>query len=100
MNDQLIYPEYSICSLQDLRKNKYSSECIDFIYKYEINKKSCEVCFNQNYCYLGNYGELYKIDPLLDKEFPTCNILRDVSCYLMNLEDKGVNILKRIYGGK
>ncbi|ASW42059.1 radical SAM protein [Clostridium isatidis] len=93
LNDQLIFPEYSIGN----------SSCLDFekmkmlVSEIEMNRKSCENCFAKDYCFLGNYGELYNIDKSLSTEFPTCDQLRKAVIHIMSLEEKGLHILKTIY---
>ena len=62
-------------------------------------RESCKKCINKNFCYLGNYGELYKIDKKLKMEFPTCNTLRLCIFTLMEQNEKGLNILKSILEG-
>jgi len=92
MNDQLIVPEYCMGDYNDFH---YSVS--NFIKKYETERDSCKKCFARDYCYLGNYGELYNKDTSLMNEFPTCDILRDTIRYLMTLRSKGIKILRNIY---
>lgn len=93
MNDQLIVPEYSIGDMNNL-----NLPYLDFIKKYETERNTCKNCFNKDYCYLGNYGELYNKDSSLNSEFPTCDVLRKSIVYLMNQQEKGIDMLRRVYG--
>lgn len=92
MNDQLIVPEYSVGNIGNLNDIKYQQ----FIDKYETRRQSCQGCFCNDYCYLGNYGELYNKDHTLMEEFPTCDILRNSIIFIMKQQNKGMAILKEI----
>ncbi len=92
MNDQLIVPEYSIGDCSD-----FDLPFENFICKYETEKAACANCYVKDYCYLGNYGELYKEDPTLKSEFPTCDYLRNSIIHLMSQKNKGIKMLKKIY---
>ena len=92
MNDQLIDPEYSVGDLDNL-----DLQFQDFISMYETERESCKHCYAKDYCYLGNYGELYRKDPTLKSEFPTCDILRKSIIFLMSQQINGINMLKKIY---
>lgn len=95
INDQLIVPEYSIGSTSHINDNWK-----EIVKEVEYERPVCETCMIKKYCYLGNYGELYKKDPLLKEEFPTCDILRECIFLLMEQNEKGIRILKKILGGK
>lgn len=92
MNDQLIMPEFCVGHLGD-----HNIDYHEFIQKYETERKSCLGCLARDYCYLGNFGELYKIDPTLNSEFPTCNVLRKSIIYLMQQKEHGIHMLRQIY---
>lgn len=94
INDQLIVPEYKIGSIEHIKSN-----WINLVNEIEYERESCKKCINKNFCYLGNYGELYKIDKKLKMEFPTCNTLRLCIFTLMEQNEKGLNILKSILEG-
>lgn len=95
INDQLIFPEYSIGSIKRVNDNWK-----DTVNSIEYERPVCENCLVKKYCYLGNYGELYKVDSSLKSEFPTCDILRDCIFILMEQNENGIKILKKIIGGK
>lgn len=93
MNDQLLFDEYSIGTIKNLELDKFKY----LLNKIEFKKYCCSKCFAKDYCYLGNYGELYKKDNSLESEFPTCDYLKKCIFYLMSLEKNGLDILKKIY---
>ncbi|SET45490.1 radical SAM protein [[Clostridium] polysaccharolyticum] len=94
INDQLIVPEFELGTIDTFREDYW-----EIIKKIELQRKSCEMCYAEDYCYLGNYGELYMTDRTLISEFPTCDIMRKCVVYLMSQGEYGVEMLKNIYVG-
>lgn len=92
LNDQLIFEEWKIGNNGILDKIFFEK-----IKKIEYERKSCKICFAKDYCFLGNYGELYDIDKTLEKEFPTCDILRKCVLHIMKNRKKSIIILKNIF---
>lgn len=92
LHDQLINDDWKIGENGIVNSNFFEK-----IRRIEFNRNCCNNCFGKNYCYLGNYGELYDIDKTLECEFPTCNILRKSILYLMKNKEYGVQMIREIF---
>jgi len=93
VNDQLINNDWCLGTIDEFKKDIF----IKTQKQIELERESCKECDVKDYCYLGNYGELYNIDKTLQNKFPTCDILKNCILFLMSLKARGFKILNRIF---
>lgn len=98
-----IYPNDTVYELDAFRVGDLSSlrETLPVLVKaqreLETEKKSCLDCPIEPFCFRGNYGGLYSVDPSMQKDFPECQSMRDAVAFIMQLGDKGRDYTRAMY---